>query len=199
MLEVRHLTLTLSDSSAKTPLVRDVSFVVRPNETYALVGESGCGKSLTALSLMRLLPEGVSVQEGSVLCGGRDLFTLTEREMNAVRGAGISLIFQEPATSLNPVIRVGEQIREVLTLHPNVCPDASPEAVSRWLARVGFDDPERIAKSFPHELSGGQKQRVMIAMALAASPSVVVADEPTTALDVTLQAQIPALLRDLKR
>ena len=134
MLEVSHLTLTLSDSSAKTPLVRDVSFVVRPNETYALVGESGCGKSLTALSLMRLLPEGVSVQEGSVLCGGRDLFTLTEREMNAVRGAGISLIFQEPATSLNPVIRVGEQIREVLTLHPNVCPDASPEAVSRWLA-----------------------------------------------------------------
>lgn len=199
MLEVSHLTLTLSDSSAKTPLVRDVSFVVRPNETYALVGESGCGKSLTALSLMRLLPEGVSVQEGSVLCGGRDLFTLTEREMNAVRGAGISLIFQEPATSLNPVIRVGEQIREVLTLHPNVCPDASPEAVSRWLARVGFDDPERIAKSFPHELSGGQKQRVMIAMALAASPSVVVADEPTTALDVTLQAQILDLLRDLKR
>ena len=180
MLEVSHLTLTLSDSSAKTPLVRDVSFVVRPNETYALVGESGCGKSLTALSLMRLLPEGVSVQEGSVLCGGRDLFTLTEREMNAV-------------------IRVGEQIREVLTLHPNVCPDASPEAVSRWLARVGFDDPERIAKSFPHELSGGQKQRVMIAMALAASPSVVVADEPTTALDVTLQAQILDLLRDLKR
>ncbi len=199
MLEVSHLTLTLSDSSAKTPLVRDVSFVVRPNETYALVGESGCGKSLTALSLMRLLPEGVSVQEGSVLCGGRDLFTLTEREMNAVRGAGISLIFQEPATSLNPVIRVGEQIREVLTLHPNVCPDVSPEAVSRWLARVGFDDPERIAKSFPHELSGGQKQRVMIAMALAASPSVVVADEPTTALDVTLQAQILDLLRDLKR
>lgn len=199
MLEVKHLSIALSETGCREYLVRDVSFSVRENETYALVGESGCGKSLTALSLMRLLPEGVTVQEGSVLCGGQDLFTLTEREMNAVRGAGISLIFQEPATSLNPVVRIGAQVREVLKLHEKTLTDTSESAVFAWLTRVGFDDPERIAKSFPHELSGGQKQRVMIALALAASPSVVVADEPTTALDVTLQAQILDLLRDLKR
>lgn len=199
MLEVKNLSVALADSKENRPVVGNVSFAVRPNETYALVGESGCGKSITALSIMRLLPDGLAVQGGQVLCRDKDIFSLTERDMNGVRGAGISLIFQEPATALNPVIRAGDQIREVLLLHRDTCRDTSFKAVLFWLKRVGFDDPVRIAQAFPHELSGGQKQRVVIAMALAASPSIVIADEPTTALDVTLQAQILDLLNDLKR
>lgn len=197
MLEVKNLSIFSSVGSF--PIVRDVSFTVAPGETYALVGESGCGKSMTALSLLRLLPPGVEIRSGSVRCGGCDVFAMTEREMTSVRGSKMSLVFQEPSLSLNPVVRVGDQIQETLLLHPDASGDSPESRVLYWLKRVGFSDPERIARSFPHELSGGQKQRIMIAVALAAGSSVVIADEPTTALDVTLQAQILDLLNDLKK
>lgn len=199
MLKVTHLSVSIPQKGKTIPVVRDISFEVRPGETYALVGESGCGKSMTALALTRLLPEGLKIDSGTVMCDGIDVFGLTEREMCAVRGAKLSLVFQEPATSLNPVVRVGEQILEAIHLHAKVSKEKANENLFSGLKRVGFDDPERIARSYPHELSGGQKQRIMIAMALAAGPSVLIADEPTTALDVTLQAQILDLLDDLKR
>ncbi len=199
MLKVSHLSVSLAREGKSVPIVRDVSFEVKAGETYALVGESGCGKSMTALALTRLLPEGLKIDSGSVTCDAIDLFGLTEREMCAVRGAKLSLVFQEPATSLNPVMRVGDQILEAIFLHEKKSKKEACEALFSGLKRVGFDDPERIARSYPHELSGGQKQRIMIAMALAAGPAVLIADEPTTALDVTLQAQILDLLDDLKR
>ena len=199
MLKVAHLSVSIPSMGKTIPIVRDISFDVKAGETYALVGESGCGKSMTALALTRLLPEGLKIDSGEVTCDGIDLFHLTEREMCTVRGAKLSLVFQEPATSLNPVVRVGDQILEAIHLHAKVSKEKARESLFSGLKRVGFDDPERIARSYPHELSGGQKQRIMIAMALAAGPSVLIADEPTTALDVTLQAQILDLLDDLKR
>lgn len=163
------------------------------------MGESGCGKSLTALSLMRLLPDGLSVAQGEVVLNGTDLMELTEREMQAVRGDRIAMIFQEPATSLNPVMTVGEQIVEAVRLHENIGKEEAKQRALQWLTRVGLDEPQKRFDAFAHELSGGQKQRVMIAMALACRPNVVVADEPTTALDVTRQAQILDLLRELQK
>ena len=199
MFEIRNLSVDIATKSGDRPILKDVSLSVKPGETYALVGESGCGKSMTALAAMRLLPEGIEIKSGAVITGGEDVFTLTEGEMCKVRGSKISLIFQEPATSLNPVVRAGDQILEALLLHQRVTKEKAQEKVLSTLKRVGFEDPMRIAKAYPHELSGGQKQRVMIAMALIAGPVVLIADEPTTALDVTLQAQILDLLDDLKR
>ena len=198
-LSVRHLCVDIHSPRGEVHAVRDVSFEIEGGETLALVGESGCGKSMTALALMRLLPPGAAVTSGEVLLDGTDLLSLTEREMRRVRGGLVSIIFQDPATGLNPVMTVGDQIAEVLLLHG--CPSRreAHEAARGWLERVGIDHPQARMKAFPHELSGGQKQRVMIAMALAAEPKVVIADEPTTALDVTLQAQVLALLRQLQR
>jgi len=196
MIELRNLSVQVYSDFSWCDVVRDVSFVIQDRETYALVGESGCGKSMTALALARLLPESARIRAGELLCGGQEIFSLPESAMCDVRGGLISMIFQEPSTSLNPVMTAGEQIAEVLRLHGT---RESTQETLRWLERVGFDEPKRIARAYPFELSGGQKQRVMIAMALAAKPSVVIADEPTTALDVTLQAQILDLLDELKR
>jgi len=197
ILNVKNLSVRIG---GQTPLtaVDDVSFSIRSGECFALVGESGCGKSLTALSLMRLLPDGLYIDRGEVRLNGTDLLELTEREMQAVRGDRIAMIFQEPATSLNPVMTVGEQIVEAVRLHERVSKEEARQRALQWLARVGLE-PQKRFDAFAHELSGGQKQRVMIAMALACRPDVVVADEPTTALDVTRQAQILDLLKELQK
>ena len=197
ILNVKNLSVRIGGQTSLTA-VDDVSFSIRSGECFALVGESGCGKSLTALSLMRLLPDGLYIDRGEVRLNGTDLLELTEREMQAVRGDRIAMIFQEPATSLNPVMTVGEQIVEAVRLHERVSKEEARQRALQWL-RVGLDEPQKRFDAFAHELSGGQKQRVMIAMALACRPDVVVADEPTTALDVTRQAQILDLLKELQK
>ena len=198
ILNVKNLSVRIGGQTSLTA-VDDVSFSIRSGECFALVGESGCGKSLTALSLMRLLPDGLYIDRGEVRLNGTDLLELTEREMQAVRGDRIAMIFQEPATSLNPVMTVGEQIVEAVRLHERVSKEEARQRALQWLTRVGLDEPQKRFDAFAHELSGGQKQRVMIAMALACRPDVVVADEPTTALDVTRQAQILDLLKELQK
>ena len=199
MLEVSRLKVVIDAGNRLLEAVSDVSFTVNKGECFALVGESGCGKSMTALSVLRLLPEGVSIASGSIRLNDIELLDLTEKQMQSVRGAKVSMIFQEPATSLNPVMTVGDQIVEAVRLHENVTPSQAKRIALEWLERVGIDNPEKRFDAFAHELSGGQKQRVMIAMALACKPDVVVADEPTTALDVTLQAQILDLLKRLQK
>ncbi len=199
MLKVRHLTISIETDREPLCPVEDVSFDVADGECFALVGESGCGKSMTALAMMRLLPEGASTVSGSVSVDDIDLMRLTEEQMQQWRGAKIAMIFQEPGTSLNPVMTVGDQIAEAVQLHQAVSRQQALEQALDWLRRVGIDEPHRRMNAYPFELSGGQKQRVVIAMALANNPRVVVADEPTTALDVTLQAQILDLLKTLQK
>ena len=199
MLEVRNLHVAVHSPNGLLEAVSGVSFSLHKGECFALVGESGCGKSLTALSLMRLLPESAQITAGSVTIDGENLLELPEKEMQSRRGARIAMIFQEPATSLNPVLTIGDQIVEAVLLHQKINKKDARSKALEWLERVGIDAPEKRFNAFPHELSGGQKQRVMIAMALACEPQVVVADEPTTALDVTLQAQILELLKRLQK
>jgi ABC-type dipeptide/oligopeptide/nickel transport system ATPase component len=195
LLDVQHLSVTFG---GPLPAIDDVSFMIAPGETLGLVGESGSGKSVTALSILRLLQSPGRVTGGRVMFQGRDLLTLTESEMRTVRGAGISLIFQEPMTALNPVIRVGNQIAEALLVHEKASrPEARRRAVE-LLEAVKIADAQRRVRDYPHQLSGGMRQRVMIAIALACRPPLVIADEPTTALDVTIQAQVLELLRELK-
>jgi ABC-type microcin C transport system duplicated ATPase subunit YejF len=180
-------------------LVKGVSFDIKQGEIFALVGESGSGKSLTSLSIMRLLPEVLTITSGSVVFGRQKIFELTETQMNSVRGKKIAMIFQEPQTSLNPVQTIGVQLQEVLKLHQHVAVENLQEKLIELLKEVGMPDPVARLKWYPHQLSGGQKQRVMIAMALACEPELLVADEPTTALDVTIQRQILELLNDLRK
>jgi oligopeptide/dipeptide ABC transporter ATP-binding protein len=197
LLEVQNLRVSFFTDEGEVRAVDGVSFSIRKGETLALVGESGCGKSVTALSLARLVatPPGV-YKGGEIRLEGEDVLKMDKRRLRAIRGAKISYIFQEPATSLNPVFRVGYQIQEALRIHR---PDAATDAeVARLLKLVRIPDPERRMRDYPHQLSGGMQQRVMIAMALACRPALLVADEPTTALDVTIQAQILDLLKDLK-
>jgi peptide/nickel transport system ATP-binding protein len=177
-------------------IVDDISFAIAAGETFALLGESGCGKSMTALSLMRLLPDGVEHANGAVQMEGAALFDLPEREMRGVRGGKMAMIFQEPGLSLNPVMTVGEQIAEVLALHQDLQGAAGSTRCVELLDQVGIPDAARRLDEYPFQLSGGMKQRVMIAMALAGTPKLLIADEPTTALDVTIQAQVLQLLRD---
>jgi peptide/nickel transport system ATP-binding protein len=177
-------------------IVDDISFSIRAGETYALLGESGCGKSMTALSLLRLLPDGVEHAGGIAHLGGVELFGLREREMREIRGGTTAMIFQEPGLSLNPVMTVGEQIAEVLELHQGMTGKSARQRCEQLLDQVGIPDAPRRVSEYPMQLSGGMKQRVMIAMALAGQPKLLVADEPTTALDVTMQAQVLQLLRD---
>jgi peptide/nickel transport system ATP-binding protein len=179
--------------------VDGISFSVLRGETLAIVGESGCGKSVTSLSILRLIasPPGRTI-EGSVVFEGRDLLALPEAEMRKVRGDAISMIFQEPMTSLNPVLTVGHQIAEVLTLHRGLAREEAMRSAIEMLRLVKIPEPERRVAEYPHQLSGGMRQRVMIAMALACEPRLLIADEPTTALDVTIQAQILDLMRELK-
>jgi peptide/nickel transport system ATP-binding protein len=180
--------------------VDDVSFALGRRETLAIVGESGCGKSMTALSIMRLVPDPPGrIVGGAVVLDGRDLLKLDEGEMRAVRGNEISMIFQEPMTSLNPVLTIGSQISETLRLHQDLSKSAAAEKAVDMLARVRIPEPAQRAHEYPHQLSGGMRQRAMIAMALACNPKVLIADEPTTALDVTIQAQILDLILALQQ
>ncbi len=179
--------------------VEGLSFEVAPGETVAIVGESGCGKSVTAMSILRLVPEPPGRIRGRILFEGRDLLALPEREMRRLRGNRIGMIFQEPMTSLNPVLTVGHQIGEMLRLHQGLGRRAAEARAVEMLTLVGIAEPGRRVREYPHQLSGGMRQRVMIAMALACSPRLLIADEPTTALDVTVQAQILDLMRDLQR
>ncbi|MBW8457503.1 MAG: ABC transporter ATP-binding protein [Thiobacillus sp.] len=194
LLEVRDLVTGFG----RVRVVDGVSFQVAAGETYALLGESGCGKSITALSLMRLLPDGGRVISGSVRLGETDVLALPERDMRRVRGGQMAMIFQEPMLALNPVIKVGEQIGEALALHQNLAGQAARDAARGLLDAVGVPDAVRRLDTYPFELSGGLRQRVMIAMALAGRPQLLIADEPTTALDVTIQAQVLDVLRRLK-
>ncbi len=198
LLNVEHLTTGFPVGGTMALAVNDVSFVVRTGETLGLVGESGSGKSVTALSILRLVEEPGRILGGSVQFDGRDLLVLPEHEMRQVRGADISLIFQEPMTALNPVFTVGDQIAETLLVHRRATREDAKVKAVELLASVSIPDPERRALDYPHQLSGGLRQRALIAMALSCRPSLVIADEPTTALDVTIQAQILDLLRDMK-
>jgi ABC-type dipeptide/oligopeptide/nickel transport system ATPase component len=198
LLEVQHLTVTFESPRTPVVAVDDVSFAVARGETLGLVGESGSGKSVTAFSILRLVQPPGRITGGRVLFDGRDLLTLSEREMRAVRGAGISLIFQEPMTALNPVMTVGDQIAEALTVHGMASRAEARLRAVELLDAVHIPDAARRVRDYPHQLSGGMRQRVMIAIALACRPPLVIADEPTTALDVTIQAQVLELLRELK-
>src|ERR1700736_3468184 len=198
LLEVRNLQTHFRTPEGINRAVDGVSFHVDEGETLAIVGESGCGKSVTAMSLMRLIPEPPGKIAGSVRFQDKDLLQLSEREMRAIRGNDISMIFQEPMTSLNPVLTVGRQIGETLRMHQGLDKQAAEARAIEMLTLVGIPEPARRVREYPHQLSGGMRQRAMIAMALACNPELLIADEPTTALDVTIQAQILDLLRELQ-
>jgi oligopeptide/dipeptide ABC transporter ATP-binding protein len=198
LLRVRDLVTTFRTGTGVLRAVDRVSFEVPSASTVAVVGESGCGKSVTALSILRLIGPPGAIEGGSVEFEGRDLLTLPEKEMRSVRGNRISMIFQEPMTSLNPVYTVGWQIVEAVQLHKKASGKQARARAVELLRLVGIGEPETNVDAYPHQLSGGQRQRVMIAMALACEPKLLLADEPTTALDVTIQAQILELLRDLQ-
>jgi peptide/nickel transport system ATP-binding protein len=200
VLDVKGLQTVFFTNSGLFKAVDDVSFSVRRGETLAIVGESGCGKSVTALSLMRLVPDPPGrIVGGSIMLEGTDLLALGENEMRQVRGNRISMIFQEPMTSLNPVMRIGDQITEAVRLHRSMPPKEAWDQAVRMLRLVRIPEPEQRALEYPHQLSGGMRQRAMIAMALACRPALLIADEPTTALDVTIQAQILALVLELQK
>jgi len=199
VLNVIGLDVALTGEHGLHRAVQALDLAVKRGETFALVGESGCGKSMTALALLRLLPEAGRIAGGCVQLDGTDLNTLSERDMRRIRGGRIGIIFQEPSTSLNPVMRVGDQILETITAHTPLRGRAARARAIDWLRRIGIADPERRIDDYPFQFSGGQKQRIMIAIALAAEPALLIADEPTTALDVSVQAQVLALLADIQR
>jgi oligopeptide/dipeptide ABC transporter ATP-binding protein len=198
LLEVKNLKTYFYTEDGVVHAVDGVDFEVYPGEVLGIVGESGCGKSVTSLSIMRLIGIPGKIVEGEILFDGKDLVKASEEDMMQVRGNRISMIFQQPQSALNPVFRAGDQISEVLNIHQDFGKEAGRERAVELLKLVGIPEPERRADSFPHELSGGMAQRVMIAMALACVPDLLIADEPTTALDVTIQAQILDLMRDMK-
>ncbi len=200
VLEVKNLKTYFYTDEGEIPAVDGVDFSLERGETLAIVGESGCGKSVTSLSILRLIatPPG-KIVDGEILYNGRDLLKLSEKEMRSVRGNDISMIFQEPMTSLNPVFTVGKQIMESLIYHQNMTKEQARERAIEMLRLVDIPNPEKCINNYPHNLSGGMRQRVMIAMALACNPKVLIADEPTTALDVTIQAQILKLMAELQK
>jgi len=200
LLDVRFLKTTFSAAAGEIRAVDGVSWDVQEGETVALVGESGCGKSVSALSIMRLIeaPAG-RIESGEVVYKGRDLLRLSEEEMRHVRGREIGMVFQEPMTSLNPVLSIGRQLTEGLEIHLQMTPTAARARAVELLGMVGIPDGERRLSQYPHQFSGGMRQRMMIAMALSCEPSLILADEPTTALDVTIQAQILELMRGLSK
>jgi oligopeptide/dipeptide ABC transporter ATP-binding protein len=199
LLEVKGLKTYFYTEDGVVRAVDGVNFDVYPGEVLGIVGESGCGKSVTSLSIMRLISRPGKIDAGEILLDGENLLDLSEEEMSKVRGNRISMIFQQPQTALNPVFKIGDQLAEVLNVHQDMGKDAGWRRAVALLKMVGVPDPERRAEAYPHELSGGMAQRVMIAMALACVPEVLIADEPTTALDVTIQAQILDLMRDMRR
>ena len=198
-LNVQNLVVDLQTEVGMARAVDALNITLQKGQTFALVGESGCGKSMTALSLLRLLPDNAVIQNGKVNLSDVDVFQLSENQMRTIRGRRISIIFQEPSTSLNPVMTVGHQILEVIHQHTELRAEAARSRAIDWLKKVGLTEPERRMGSYPFEMSGGQLQRVMIAIALAAEPDLLIADEPTTALDVTIQAQILDLLKSLQK
>ena len=199
LLEIRNLHVEFKTDEGVARAVDGVDLQIRPEETVGLVGESGSGKSVTALTIMRLIPQPPGkVVSGEILLEGQDLLNLSEPEMRRLRGRAISMIFQEPMTSLNPVYRLGTQISDVIRLHQDVRHREAMDRALQMLRKVGIPDPERRITEYPHQMSGGMRQRIMIAMALACNPKLMIADEPTTALDVTIQAQILDLMKALK-
>jgi peptide/nickel transport system ATP-binding protein len=197
-LSVRGLCVGFQMRGQRVPALEDVSFDLRPGEVLALVGESGAGKSLTALTVMGLLPATARVDHGTVLLGNRNLLGLPAQEMTRLRGDRMSMIFQEPMTSLNPVLTIGRQLTEGLEFHLGLTPQAAAVRAGELLRLVGIPAAERSLRAYPHQLSGGMRQRVMIAMAIACDPQLIIADEPTTALDVSIQAQIIQLLAEIR-
>jgi len=199
LLEIKHLKVIFNSDRGMAVAVNDVNLILDRGQTLGLVGESGCGKSVTALSIMRLIasPPGV-IANGEIFFEGRDLLKLSPSEMRSVRGNDISMIFQEPMTSLNPVFKIGEQVSEVYRTHRKMSKKRAMEESIDMLQMVGLPSPEERVQDYPHQMSGGMRQRVMIAMALACDPKLMIADEPTTALDVTIQAQILDLMNDIK-
>ena len=194
VVSVRNLRVTISG----TPILRGVSFNLIPGKTLGVVGESGCGKTMTGLSLMGMLPATAHIEAESLLIAGQNAANWKEHDWLGVRGETVAMVMQDPFTSLNPMMRVGLQIAEAIRLHRGLGKDAALAEAVQWLHRVGVPNPEASARKFPHEMSGGQRQRIVIATAFACQPKVLIADEPTTALDVTLQAQILRLIRDLQ-
>src|SRR5690625_2492685 len=199
VLQLQNLSVHIAGEQGINKAVQSLSLAVEQGQTFALVGESGSGKSMTALALLRLLPEAGWIAEGAVHLGGRRLDTVSEGQMRTVRGKQVGIVFQEPATSLNPVMTVGDQIREVLRAHTALRGKALYNRTIEWLARVGIPQAAQRVNDYPFQFSGGQKQRIMLAIALAAQPQLLIADEPTTALDVTVQAQILALMADIQK
>ena len=199
MLKIDELKVALDADAGLVKAIDGLTLSIKRGETFALVGESGCGKSMTALALMRLLPDNGRVTHGQVALDGEDVLGLPESQMRAVRGGKIGMIFQEPGTSLNPVMRVGDQIVEAIEAHTSLRGAAARAKAIEWMGKVGIPEPARRIDEYPFRLSGGQKQRVMIAMTLASEPDFLIADEPTTALDVTIQAQILDLLKRLQK
>lgn len=199
LLEIQHLVTEFDTDEGVVRAIDDVSFTARAGETLGIVGESGCGKSVTALSIMRLLPQPMGkIVGGRILFNGRDLTNLPLPAMEKIRGAQISMVFQEPMTALNPVHTIGRQITEVLLLHKAITAQQAIQEAVRILDRVGIPSPDIRMGEYPHQLSGGMRQRVVIAIALACEPALLIADEPTTALDVTIQAQILELIKELQ-
>ena len=198
LLTVKNLCTDIRLADRTIHAVKNVSFEIQSGETFAIVGESGSGKSITALSIARLLPDAAKISQGEVLLQGKDLLQYSEQDMRSVRGSKISMIFQEPMTSLNPVIKIGDQIAESILHHENISVKSAKNRCMDLLNAVGLPDARRNMNEYPHQLSGGMRQRIMIAIALAANPEILIADEPTTALDVTIQAQVLELLRKLQ-
>ena len=198
LLEVNNLSTSFFTDKGEIRAVEDVSFTLHRGQTLALVGESGCGKSVTAFSIIRLVDQPGRVIGGKILFKGQDLLLLPDKDMRKIRGKAIGMVFQEPMTSLNPVFTIGDQIGEVFQVHTELSASEIRKEVIELLEKVRIPSPERRIDQYPHEMSGGMKQRVMIAMALACKPDLLIADEPTTALDVTIQAQILDLLKDLQ-
>ncbi|PAQ14384.1 peptide ABC transporter ATP-binding protein [Bacillaceae bacterium SAOS 7] len=200
VLDVKNLHVSFDTHAGEVKAVRGVDFHLTKGETLAIVGESGSGKSVTTKTLMRLIPNPPGrIKEGQMLFEGKDLVKLSEKEMEKVRGKEISMIFQDPMTSLNPTMTVGKQVMEPLIKHQNMSKDAAKKRAVELLSLVGLPNPEERVKQYPHQFSGGQRQRVVIAIALACNPKILIADEPTTALDVTIQAQILELMKDLQK
>lgn len=198
LLNINNLSISFKSDKGPLKLVSDLSFDIKKAEVFGLVGESGCGKSLTALAIMRILPSNAS-SEGEILFNNKNLLTLSDEEMRQIRGKDISMIFQEPMTSLNPVLTIGYQIAETLIEHFGIPKKEATNNAVELLRSVSIPHPELRIRDYPHQMSGGMRQRVMIAMAIACNPSLLIADEPTTALDVTIQAQILQLLQELRR
>jgi dipeptide transport system ATP-binding protein len=200
MIQIKNLHVQFSTYGGRVQAVRGVSFDLHKGETLAIVGESGCGKSVTSQSIMRLIPTPPGrITSGSILFKGQNLTKLSEKKMRDIRGADISMIFQDPMTALNPTLRVGEQIAENIMQHENISKEKAKEKAFEMLELVGIPNPKERLKQYPHEFSGGMRQRIVIAMALVCNPEVLIADEPTTALDVTIQAQILELFKDIQQ